>query len=905
MLLLLNIVKRFHFIFFTFFTVASFAQDGNVSGIVKDGETALPSATVSVGNKAIVANSKGEFSIPLKPGTYTILVTHAGYKRIERSFTLTAVETKFFEFNMTREELLDKVVLGSRSPVQRSNLKTAVPVDLISSKQLKQTGQISLIQMMSFVAPSFNTSRQHLSEPVTLRGLGPDHILILLNDTRHHNTAYVNTDVFRGTLGVGAVGNDLNAIPFSAIEKIEILRDGATSQYGSDAIAGVMNIILKETTGKTSINLQLGQQYKGDGETIVFGINRGIKLNKKGLPSGRQGIMNFSGDFLYRMPTHRGGEYLGTVYRNPLPASFPRREVERVLAMDDSIISARNFSRKTPVSNDGNIKLSGFGILINGAYPINNKVELFWTGSINYRYAVSQGAYRFPKTPSQVNTDLWPDGFKNEPLINSRNISVIAGLKGKTNTGWNWEWRSSYGENSNTQIGRNTNNASQYFLGANAPTRFYGGKPKFRQQINTVSFVKDLAKEKSSVKTFNICFGAEHRFEKFLTLEGEEASWKDYDSSGPRSGGAAGSGGINPEDAVNESRNIAALYVDLETDINEDFLINVAGRYEYYDDFGGNLAAKIAMRYKFSSGFSIRSSLSNGYHAPALQQIYLTGTGLTWRNGVPVTTGIFPNNSDITKAFGVKPLQPETAINVSTGFTSTLSPHLNITVDGYWIQIKNRIVLSGLFDKKNPDVARILIDHPDIDEVRFMTNAISTRTRGIDIVMNGNWRVNKGTIGLIATANFTRTTLFGPIQTTDKLAANSSNENILFNREEKEKIEHSQPASKIILSANYKIGKVGILIRSTRFGETSIVQNSANPLQDEFFSPKIFTDISFNYSPKTWITITAGINNVFDVYPDPVKNSLNKNQGILIYSNQATPYGYNGGYYFVNMSFTF
>jgi iron complex outermembrane receptor protein len=907
MLLLKKITRHLQFVFFSFFSVCSIAQNGIINGMVKDGETALPSATISIANKSILTNSRGEFSIALKPGTYMILVTHAGYKSIEQSFTLNANETRSLEFAMIRQEQMDEiVVLGSRSFIQRSNLNTAVPVDLISGKQLKQTGHLSLIQMMSFVAPSLNTSRQNLWEPVTLRGLGPDHMLILLNGSRHHNTAYVNNDAIRGTLGVGAVGNDLSAIPFSAIEKIEILRDGASAQYGSDAIGGVMNIILKETTGKTSMNLQLGQQYKGDGESIVFGINRGIKLNKKGLPAGRHGIMNFSGDFRYRMPTHRGGEYMGTVYYN-IPANASARVRDSITTLDNSKIAERGFSRKTPVSNDGNIKLSGFGILINGAYPVNRKVELFWTVSINYRYVVNQGAYRFPKTISQVNTDLFPDGFKSEPLINSRNISAIAGVKGKTNTEWNWEWRSSYGENSNTQRGRNTNNASQFFLGANAPIKFYGGKPIFRQQINTISFAKDVAKKTASVKTFNIGLGAEHRYENFRTLEGEEAAWKDYDSTGIRLGGAPGSGGIRPEDIVNESRNITALYVDLESDINEKFLINVAGRYEYYSDFGSNLAGKIAMRYKFSPRVSIRSSLSNGYHAPALQQTYLTQTSSTaWKNiggiNYPVTNGIFPNNSVITKAFGVRPLQPEKAINVSTGFTSTLSPHLNITVDGYWIQIKNRIVLSGIFDKSNPDVNTILINRPDIDQVRFMTNAINTRTRGIDIVMNGNWKVNKGNLGLIAAANFTRTTLFGPIQTTDKLAANSSNENILFNREEREKIEHSQPASKIILSANYNKGKVGMLIRSTRFGETSVVLNSANTAQDEFFSAKIFTDINFNYSPKTWLTITAGINNVFDVYPDPVKNPINQNQGILIYSNQGTPYGYNGGYYFVTIT---
>ena len=901
-----SVIKCLIFIFAIFYCPVSFAQNGIIQGIIKDGETVLQSASISIADKTELSNRAGEFSITISPGTYTLFITHVGYKKIEQRIVIQAGEKQSYQFNMIRDEQLGEVVvLGSRSFTQRSNLNTAVPIDLISSKELKQTGQLSLIQMMSFVAPSFNTSRQNLFEPVTLRGLGPDQMLILLNGTRYHNTAYVNTDAIRGTLGVGAVGNDLSAIPFSAIEKIEILRDGASAQYGSDAIAGVMNIILKETSGKTSINLQLGQQYKGDGETVVFGINRGIKLNKKSLPAGRQGVINFSGDFRYRMPTHRGREYLGTVYLNLPPAGSTRQDTLRIIALDDSTISARNFSRKTPVSNDGNIKLSGFGILVNGAYPVSSKVELFWTGSINYRYVVNQGAYRFPKTISQVNTELWPDGFKNEPLINSRDISAIAGARGKTNTAWNWEWRSIYGENSNTQIGRNTNNASQYFLGANAPTRFYGGKPIFRQQINSISFAKDLAKKTGRFKTFNIGLGAENRYENYRTLEGEEASWKDYDSSGPRLGSAPGSGSISPEDVVNECRNVTGLYVDLESDINENFLINVAGRYEYYNDFGGNLAGKIAMRYKFSSGLSIRSSLSNGYHAPALQQIYFTATGQTWRNGLPVTNGIFPNNSAITKAFGVRPLQPEKAINVSTGFTSTLSRHLNVTVDGYWIQIKNRIVLSGIFDRNNPDVPPILINHPEIDQVRFMTNAINTKTRGINIVMNGSWKVNKGSLGLIAAANFTQTTLFGPIQTTDKLAAHSSNENILFNREEREKIEHSQPASKIILSANYKKGKAGILIRSTRFGKTSIVLNSADTAQDEFFSAKIFTDINFNYSIKTWLTITAGINNVFDVYPDPVKNSLNQNQGILIYSNQGTPYGYNGGYYFVNMSFNF
>ena len=889
-------IKCLPFIFAFFYCPASFTQNGIIHGTIKDGETGLQSATISIANKTELSNRAGEFSITISPGTYTLLITHVGYKKIEQRIIVQAGEKQSLQFNMIRDEQMgEAVVLGSRSLIQRSNLNTPVPVDLITSNELKQTGQQSLIQMLNFAAPSFNVSRQHLSEPVTLRGLSPDHLLILMNGTRYHKPAGINSGGIRGTLGRGSVGNDLNSIPFSAIEKIEILRDGASAQYGSDAIAGVMNIELKKTTGKTFINLHTGQHYKGDGETVVFGVNRGILIGKT-LPAGKLGFLNFSGDFRYRMPTHRGGEYQGTVY-------YTNR------ALDNAKIQERGFSRKTPVSNDGSIQFTSSGFLLNGGYPINSQIELFWTGAVNYSHPVVRGAYRYPKDSNQVNRVLYPDGFKPKIIINSWDISGIAGAKGKTNKGWNWEWNSVYGKNFSKGYLKNTNNASQVALGANAPTEFYIGSNVFTQQTNTISLARDFAKEIRGVKTFNIGWGAEYRFEKFRTRAGEEASWKNYDTTGRTQGGAQPQPGIDTADVVNENRRVAGLYVDLETDINDHFLINVAGRYENYNDFGNNLAGKLAMRYKFSSAFSLRGSVSNGYHAPALQQIYYSASLSGYRKvggvNIPIRVGTFSNNSAVAKAFGLKPLQPEKAVNLSGGFTSTVTPQINLTVDAYWIQIKNRIVLSGRFDRSNPIVDGILVNLPDIDGVQFITNAINTRTHGIDIVMNGDWRFRKASLGFMLAANFTRTNIFGPIQTTDKLPADSLNTNTLFNREEREKIENGQPISKIILSANYKKGKIGFLTRSTRFGKTSAVFNSANKLQDEFFSAKILTDVSINYSPKKWLTITAGANNVFNVYPDRVKNSTNTNQGILIYSNEAMPFGYNGGYYFLNMSFNF
>ncbi len=353
---------------------------------------------------------------------------------------------------------------------------------------------------------------------------------------------------------------------------------------------------------------------------------------------------------------------------------------------------------------------------------------------------------------------------------------------------------------------------------------------------------------------------------------------------------------------------LRATYLDVETDINDHLLFNIAGRYEDYNDFGNNLAGKLAMRYKFSSSFSLRGSISNGYHAPALQQIYYSSIIASFKTQVQTNVGIFRNTSDVVKAFGVKPLQPEKSVNLSSGFTSTISTHINLTVDAYWIQIKNRIVLSGKFDRSDPQVNRILQNHPDVDQVQFITNAINTRTRGIDLVMNGNWKIHKANLGFMLAANFNRTNIFGPIQLADSLDATTTNTNILFNVEEKEKIEHGQPGSKIILSMIFSKGKFGFIFRNTRFGNTATTTLFVSPTSDtlyESFSPKILTDISINYSPRSWLTITVGANNVFNVYPDRLKNYRNTNEGILIYGNEAMPFGYNGGYYFLNMSFNF
>ena len=873
-------------------------QTGTLKGKVQGMEGGLEGATVSIANTTILSDKNGEFNLNLAPAIYKITISHSGYELLIREIKIETGNTLAFDFILSAvDQMGEVIVIGSRSDRRRTNLNSPVPVDVISSPQLLNTGQTNLTQMLNFAVPSFNASRQLTNEPVTLRGLDPDHLLILVNGIRYHNMAFLNDGRVRGTLGRGSVANDLNSIPFSAIEKIEVLRDGASAQYGSDAIAGVINIHLKKSTGKTSVQLHTGQFYRSDGENISLGINRGIAIGKSGT-AGRQGFLNFSADFRNRNPTHRGGVYKGTVYSNNP-------------ALDDSIIQARNFSR-SKVSNAGTTKLSSFGILMNGGYQIGEKTELFWTSALSVRKNLFTGGYVFPKNTRQVNPDLYPEGFKPRSRQNVRDVSVIAGAKGETKNKWQWDYSSAYGSNCGRYSAENTNNASQYYaLGINAPSAFYTGTLIFQQLTNNINFAKDFSTKTSRIKLFNVALGGEWRLEHYQIKAGEEAAWKNYDDLlGRKQGGSQGGLTFRPANVVKENRNVLGTYIDVESEFTDNLLIDLAGRYEYYNDFGNNLAGKIAARYKFSDQFSLRSSLSTGFRAPALQQRYFSNTsrGLVIVGGtlLPVISGIFPNNSDIAEAFGIPSLQAENSVNLGGGFTTTFFKHINLSVDAYWIQIKNRVVLSGRFEKRtNPDVQRILANYPEIDLVQFFTNAINTRTRGLDIVLNSNWNIQKANLMVMLAANFTQTNFFGEIKTSNKLSADSLNTNTLFNREERAKVENGQPRDKIILSANYKTGKLGFQLRNTRFGKTAIVFDSPDITRDEFFSPKILTDFSINYTPKPWITVTTGANNIFDVYPNHLRNSLNTGEGMFIYAQEASPFGFNGGYYFLNIAFNF
>jgi iron complex outermembrane receptor protein len=878
---------------FLLFLPFAFAQKGTITGTVSSSEGSFQGATVSTGKTGVMTDKKGKFSISLNPGNHTLIITHVGYKNVVDEVTIRSGNTSTLDVNLILTENADEVtVLGSRSFVQRTSLNTAVPVDVFSAQNLAQTGQVSLTQMLNFSAPSLSASRPIANEAITLRGLNPDQVLILVNGTRRHSTAYITPGGLRGILGNGTVANDLNAIPFSAVEKIEVLRDGAAAQYGSDAIAGVINIQLKKSTDKTSVQLQTGRYYLGDGESISVGINRGISLHKKG-------FLNFSASFRRTNSTSRAGEYKGTVYKG-YPRNATHNDSLKIKAQDDGIVEGRGFNRNQ-VGNAGSGDHTMGGIAINGGYPSGKKTEIFWTAIANSRKTTIYNGYTFPKDTLRVNPGLFPDGYGAHPYHYTTDLSGIAGIKGETKEGISWEYTSAYGNNTDKWYNKDVNNASQYYtLGKNSPSQFYTGTLIFGQLTNNVQASKNFS---ANVKNlFNLSIGAEWRWENFQMKEGDEASYKIYDSR--KLGGVSGLV-VSPENTVNKSRTVAGIYTDLEMEFAKRLLIDAAGRHEYYNDFGGNLAGKIATRYKFSDKFSIRGSFNNGFRAPSLQQRYYSATkrtGTTPVTNEPVVTGTFPNDHYVAKAFGVPSLQAERSLNISGGLTATLFNHIRVTADAYWIQVKDRIVLGGTFDKNSPAVRQILRSFPEVNSATFFSNAINTRTHGVDIVLNGNWKIQKANLLVMLAGNFTQTTLFGSIKTAKNIPPDSVNINALVDRYARGRLEHGQPDSKIIFLLNYKINKLSFLLRNTRFGKTAVLAADPTLSSDENFSPKILTDFSFSYAPKSWLTITAGANNIFDVYPDRLQDPANTEEGTFIYSAEASPFGFYGGYYFVSMS---
>ena len=912
------------------------AQTGTIKGVVRDDGGPLAGASVTVNNnKGTTTNENGEYELKIAPGKYTVSFSYIGHQLSTKKVEVKANETTISEVTMTSTGIGEEIVLvGSRS-AGRSKLATPVPVDVIPMAQvINDIGQVDLNQILNFIAPSFQSSRQTVADgtdhldPAQLRGLGTDQVLVLINGKRRHQSALVNVN---GTINRGQVSTDLSAIPATAIERIEILRDGAAAQYGSDAIAGVINIVLKKKTGFLEAGASYGAYvteydknyalYKiqgksddpsvkvTDGNTFQGSLGYGFNIGK--------GYITLNGEYIDRGATNRTGTFTGRVYPNV-------SGVDR----DDSIMAARGTTRNTFDLHAGNSKMKSGAIFYNFGIPAGQSGEFYIFGGYSKKNGTAAGFYRYPNgIPGNAKIyannvfAIFPNGFLPEIHTDVMDFSTAAGFRTKFNQ-WNFDISNTYGINKFDFGVENSLNYTQFANAGNMQTSFDAGGLKFYQ--NTVN--ADISRKFNVAEGLNVAGGLEYRIDGFGIKSGEEASYKNYDVSSAAAAAAQVFPGFINTLGNDKTRNVKAIYADLELDITKSFLLTGAGRYEHYSDFGGTFNYKFSSRYNFGEHFSIRGSYSTGFRAPSMQQKYYakTNTLFVGTPPAPIQAGTFTNDSQLAGLLGIPKLKEETSKNYSVGITAKPFTGFEITLDAYQIDIKNRIIYTNNFDGKTSTQIKSILDAAGASTAAFFTNAIDTRARGLEGVFSYSKKFMKkqslrATLAMTFIDNEVRKDANGkPIIHASDILINGGQLKNYFNREDQSRVEVANPKNKISLTFNYKLSKFGALLRFVRFGQVQFIDgaNTADlfapftatnvftgqsEITDQTYSPKTITDLSLSYEVTSSLTVTIGANNIFDVYPDIQAHSANQSSGRFLYSRRVGQQGFNGAYYFARL----
>ena len=748
---------------------------------------------------------------------------------------------------ISKESKIDEVsITGSRNK-KRTVTNTPVPVDVIDIKQVSQsTGQIEVNQLLQFSAPSFNSNKQSGSDgadatdPATLRGLGPDQTLLLLNGKRYHQSSLIN--VF-GTKGRGNTGSDMNTIPIGAIKRIEVLRDGASAQYGSDAIAGVINVILNDRNHgfegnafygmnlfKSPGNNDVVSDHKVDGTTFDFSGNLGTKIGNKG------GFGNFTVELVNKDRTIRNA--------NPEKYTSPRERF--------------GDAKSQNVYFFGNVEL-----------PLSDGLKFYSRQGFSYR---KTNAYAWTRTPDADGNipEIYPNGFNPIEDTSITDFTFDNGLKFKV-ANWDVDFYNAFGSNRFTYQIDNTINAT---LGVKSPTSFNAGGHALLQ--NTTGF--NASKQFKVLEGLNVAFGSEFRYEQFELIKGEEASYAMYDINGNvvtadtpeallvtnplsgavRPGGSQGFPGYSQE--FKKNRNNFAAYVDTELDITKKWMVSIAGRFENYNDFGSTLNGKFATRYAFTPQFAFRGSVSTGFRAPSLAQKYYSLQFTNFQGGDLVTIQLASNDSDLAQLSGISQLKQETSLNGSAGFTFNTAK-FTATIDGYYIKVKDRIVLTGNFSRDDlPE--DVQLKYPFIDQAQFFSNAIDTRTKGVDIILSYTDDLGPGKLTATLAGNYNDMEIT-KVNVPEKL---KGKEDIFLSAREKAFILASAPKTKVNLNLNYKINKFNANVQLVRFDKVKLIgYGGADDYQ--LYGAKVTTDISFGYEFSKNLNLTIGSKNLFNRYP--------------------------------------
>ncbi len=887
------------------------AQEGSITGRVTDAadnESLLGAQVFVVGTaRGALTNANGGYTLRLPPGTYTVRAQFIGYESSEQTVTITAGATQPLDFPLQVGGLLLDAIVVTGARTQRSAVETTVPVDVVTAAEIAQSPHTELNQVIRDIIPSFNASHQTISDgsdhvnPASLRGLGPDQVLVLINGKRRHHSALTHVN---GTFGRGTVGVDLNAIPTAAVERIEVLRDGAAAQYGSDAIAGVVNIILRSQTDALIGNVQTGVTGEGDGEQVNADANFGFDV-------GESGFFNVTGEYLNRQSTNRSDPYQGALF-------FTDRTA------DDAEIAARGLTREGLSMRTGQGEAIFGSAFFNGAFNLSGDAELYTFGGITHRNGIATGFYRRPIQEERVVFSLYPNGFLPEIHTQVGDRAITVGLRGRK-AAWDFDLSVASGRNTFQYNIENTNNAS---VGDASPISFDAGKLSYRETTGNLDAVR-LIDTGGTLRSLSLVLGGEFRVENFEIGAGQFESYSlgnggsvpgvDFDtiSTGePKAAGSQVFPGFQPSNEVNRNRNSIAAYGGLEAQVSDRFMVDVGGRFENYSDFGNTFNGKVAARFEVAEDFALRAAVSNGFRAPSLNQLWFNNVSTQFVID-PVTSELVParvltgsNKDPVTKAFGVPDLKEETSINVSGGFTWRPMNNLSITSDLYYIDIDDRIVLSSRFSTSDAtiggDVAGILAPFASlgVSQAQFFVNAVDTETKGVDVVINYLTQLMDGSLNLTGSANFTKTEVKSinvPQSIADRFTMGSTDAiaDVLFNREEFNRLETALPRQAGSVSARWTRGRVNVGLSGNYYGK--IFYRPTNTANDEEFGAKVLFDANAGYEVTNGVTLQVGANNIFNTFPDKHQKDANISSGNFPYSRRVTQYGMNGGYYYAQL----
>ena len=896
---------------------AARAQNGTVSGSVTDSAgAAISGAEVRVDGTPIhtFTDDSGHFLLTNVPvGAHTVRALLLGFKPATRPITVEAGSTLSLDIQLERAVIPVRgveILVGSRARHTAAD-ELAVPVDVFPSEEIQRQGTTETSQALQSLAPSVNFPRQTVTDatdvvrPFTLRGLSPDQTLVLMNGLRRHQTALVNT--FAYGMPAGSSGVDLNAIPSSAIDRIEVLRDGAAAQYGSDAIAGVVNVVTKRGRFAPSVSVTAGEHFSEDYPEDGKNLN---VSGSWGLPLGPGSLM-IAAEYLDREPTNRAWadsfEVAGTGLNDIIDPNTGKVITKRNPVSQPNHHWGDGLEQDVLSMADLHVPISAFG---------HGVVYAF--GGYSHRVGTGEGYRRYAGSDRSWDT-IYPLGFLPQFRPQVTDFSVASGVRG-TASGWDVDAGASFGHNGFRYDLRNTLNASlggslttptapgpDGTLGTSDDPNIPNQTSFFAGELRRDDFVVDANASRELKlglpELVNVAIGAAFRDERWEARRGELASYIDGGATSQNGndtpGGSQVFPGFAPADESNSSRNNVGVYADLESKVAPQVLADAAVRFENYSDFGSLVTGKLAARWQPEKRVTVRAAASNGFRAPGLGQSHFSKVVTNFIAGSPEEVGIFPVDHPAAKALGAKPLKEETSINLSGGIAVTPVENLTLTVDAYDIRIKDRILLTATFD--DPTVLSILAGagYSSVAGVQYFTNGIDTKTQGVDVTGNLHIPIRTSqSLDWHASANYGKTTITHVDPLPSVLAG--STEPGLLDEVTTVAITKERPDWRGTLSAEYMRNALRGLVRVSYYGKFSSAQPAFTDGYTENYPARTLIDAEagWRFSPIEW---AIGARNLFDTYPGKARLDYNNNFNVFPWA-AASPFGYNGRFLYTRVT---